>query len=130
NCILIEFKDNNGHALNNIHDGGLKFNGANSKKIISKLTIQPNTDRVLLLWKRSGSATSMSIKNFIILEGDHTQNPPSYFEGLMSVGEDVDEIEVSSVKGDGNLFDESLLSKYITSTDSNEYTLNYTTMYT
>ena len=32
----------------------------------------------------------------IILEGDHTQNPPSYFEGLMSVGEDVDEIEVLS----------------------------------
>ena len=39
----------------------------------------------------------------IILEGDHTQNPPSYFEGLKSVGEDVDEIVVSSVKGDGNL---------------------------
>ena len=32
----------------------------------------------------------------LILEGDHTQNPPSYFEGLMSVGEDVDKIEVLS----------------------------------
>ena len=31
-----------------------------------------------------------------LLEGDHTQNPPSYFEGLMSVGQDVDEIEVLS----------------------------------
>ena len=33
----------------------------------------------------------------IILEGDHTQNPPSgYIEGLKSVGQDVDEIVVSS----------------------------------
>lgn len=32
----------------------------------------------------------------MILEGDHTQNPPSYFEGLMSVGQDVDKIEVLS----------------------------------
>ena len=39
----------------------------------------------------------------LILEGDHTQNPPSYFEGLMSVGQDVDKIEVLSRKEDGNL---------------------------
>ena len=55
------------------------------------------------------------IKNTIkpyILEGDHTKNPPSCFEGLKSVGQsattsedEVDEIVVSSVKGDGNLFD-------------------------
>lgn len=32
----------------------------------------------------------------LLLEGDHTQNPLSYFEGLKSVGEDVDEIVVSS----------------------------------
>ena len=41
----------------------------------------------------------------LILEGDHTQNPPSYFEGLMSVGQDVDKIEVLSRKEDGNLLD-------------------------
>ena len=45
----------------------------------------------------------------IILESDHTQNPPEYFEGLKSVGQSAsedgaDEIVVSSVKGDGNLF--------------------------
>src|SRR5699024_1122629 len=39
------------------------------------------------------------------LEGDHTQNPPSYFEGSMSVGQDVDKIEVLSRKEDGNLLD-------------------------
>lgn len=36
--------------------------------------------------------------NFILLEGDHTQNPPSgYIEGLKSVGDGADEIVVSSV---------------------------------
>ena len=40
------------------------------------------------------------VYRWYLLEGDHTQNPPSYFEGLMSVGQDVDKIEVSSVKGD------------------------------
>lgn len=49
----------------------------------------------------------------IILEGDHTQNPPSYFEGLKSVGQSAsedgaDEISVASVNE--NLFDIS--SKY------------------
>ena len=42
-------------------------------------------------------------KSVIILEGDHAQNPPSYFEGLKSVGDGADEIVVSSVNG--NLFD-------------------------
>ena len=53
----------------------------------------------------------------ILLEGDHTQNPPSYFEGLKSVGQsattsEADEIVVSSVKGDGNLFDTSINFEY------------------
>ena len=55
-----------------------------------------------------GSTSNLNINDVIefsimILEGDHTQNPPSYFEGLMSVGQDVDEIEVLSRKEDGNL---------------------------
>lgn len=41
----------------------------------------------------------------LVLEGDHTNNPSSYFEGLMSVGQDVEEVSVESVDGDGNLFD-------------------------
>ena len=51
--------------------------------------------------------TTSEIENIkvVLLEGDHTQNPPSYFEGLMSVGGDVDKIEVLSRKEDGNLFD-------------------------
>lgn len=35
--------------------------------------------------------------NILLLEGDHTQNPPEYFEGLKSVGDGVDEISVESV---------------------------------
>ena len=46
-----------------------------------------------------------SFSHLMLLEGDHTQNPPSYFEGLMSVGQDVDKIEVLS--NNGNLFDMS-----------------------
>ena len=62
----------------------------------------------------------------IILEGDHTQNPPSgYIEGLKSVGQSAttsedgaDEIVVSSVKGDGNLFD---IDKHNTLRQTNDY---------
>lgn len=35
-------------------------------------------------------------KDIIILEGDHTQNPPEYFEGIKSVGQDVDEITITT----------------------------------
>ena len=51
--------------------------------------------------------TTSEIENIkvVLLEGDHTQNPPSFFEGLKSVGDTTDEIVVSSVNGDGNLFD-------------------------
>ena len=54
----------------------------------------------------------------LLLEGDHTQNPPSYFEGLKSVGQSAseggaDEIVVSSVNE--NLFDKTqkLVDGYI-----------------
>ena len=36
------------------------------------------------------------IYNITISEGDHTNNPPEYFEGLMSVGQDVEEVSVAS----------------------------------
>lgn len=44
----------------------------------------------------------------LILEGDHTQSPPSYFEGIKSVGDGIDSIEVNSCNL--NAFDEDLLS--------------------
>lgn len=51
--------------------------------------------------------------SLMVLEGDHTNNPPEYFEGLMSVGQDVDEVSVESVNE--NLFDGQLIDGYINS---------------
>lgn len=54
-------------------------------------------------WDVNSEAHKQELKNAcVLLEGDHTQNPPSYFEGLKSVGQSasedgVDEIVVSSV---------------------------------
>ena len=65
--------------------------------------------------------------SLMLLEGDHTQNPPSYFEGLKSVGQSAsedgaDEIVVSSVKGDGNLFDvDKIVSNYPKYFKCNDY---------
>ena len=53
-------------------------------------------------------------KSVVILEGDHTQNPPSYFEGLKSVGENTDEIVVSSVNSDETQSDKN--NSYTTTT--------------
>lgn len=67
-----------------------------------KLNFDKEIKDVSMWW--SGIDGAVVYDNIMLLEGDHTQNPPSgYIEGLASVGEDVDEIVVSSVKGDGNL---------------------------
>ena len=66
----------------------------------------------------SQCTTGTIVFNCILLEGDHTQNPPSgYIEGLKSVGQDVDEIVVSSVNE--NLFDknQTLINGYISMRD-------------
>lgn len=49
----------------------------------------------------SGEKVKFSL---MVLEGDHTNNPPEFFEGLMSVGQDVEEFSVESVN-------ENLISK-------------------
>ena len=89
--------------------------GGTVGRIIKKCTTISNFDEVTYATRSfisnssqtEGAELELSI---IILEGDHTQNPPSYFEGLKSVGQSAtasedgaDEIVVSSVKGDGNL---------------------------
>lgn len=79
--------------------------GIDTKLTVAKVVA---TDVVLVAYVDNTSTS----RKVLILEGDHTQNPPAYFEGLKSVGQSattsedgVDEIVVSSVKGDGNLFD-------------------------
>lgn len=100
---------------NNLNEGSrfvVEFHsGQSSAKIrvnageVGRFTKKITTSDVVshVLWVTNGG--SVDVQNYIILEGDHTQNPPSYFEGLKSVGDGADEIVVSSVKGDGNLFD-------------------------
>lgn len=67
-------------------------------------------------WDANSESDKEKIKKTcIVLEGDHTQNLPNYFEGLKSVGQSgttsedgADEIVVSSVNPYGNLFDGEL----------------------
>ena len=56
------------------------------------------------------SSDSDNFKKALILEGDHTDRDLSYFEGLKSVGQDSDEISVSSVN-DGNIVKSSNVIK-------------------
>ena len=72
--------------------------------------IKSNKDYALkLAYASPGQATQgvtglVEFKDIMVLDGDYTNiELPNYFEGLMSVGEDVDKIEVLSRKEDGNL---------------------------
>ncbi len=99
-------------------DGSKSFTikGGTVGRVIKKCTTISNLDEVAYATRSfisnssqtEGAELELSI---IILEGDHTQNPPSYFEGLKSVGQDVDEVSVESVNE--NLFNPSkfLVSK-------------------
>ena len=81
------------------------FTGYHIHKLRTKTDLS-GADTTLRCQVGDSCTTGQIIFNCIVLEGDHTQNPPSYFEGLMSVGQDVDEIEVLS--NNGNLFDGKL----------------------
>ena len=70
---------------------------------ISDKGVPTTYDLYFGIWKDGGDLSKHITFKYWVLEGDHTQNPPSYFEGLKSVGEDTDEIVVSSVNE--NLFD-------------------------
>lgn len=86
-----------------------KVNPGETGTFICLSTSKTNFDDVIVGEMLQFGQTFNGVEEFaysmIVLEGDHTQNPPSYFEGLKSVGDGVDEIVVSSVKGDGNLID-------------------------
>lgn len=68
----------------------------NSTLVFTDTTLgsfKPN-DNVIL--KAGGEQSTIYRLEVIILEGDHTQNPPQYFEGIASVGNG-NEIEFSSI---------------------------------
>ena len=76
-------------------------------RIIPMITREDGNYTTSLMGFVPAGATSGEISfKICLLEGDHTQNPPSYFEGLKSVGQSAttsedgaDEIVVSSVNG-------------------------------
>lgn len=77
-----------------------------TKQVKMKFTTQEESYFTLVATMyNSGVCGVTKFNNLLLLEGDHTQNPPSYFEGLKSVGEDADEIVVSSVASKRNLID-------------------------
>ena len=95
-------------SINKSNSYGIKEWNVNANGNYITTITTPSSTENLQLWffaKSNAEGFSGKVCDVILLEGDHTQNPPSYFEGLMSVGQDVDKIEVSSVKGDGNLWD-------------------------
>lgn len=104
--VIIAFYDVRGNSVSPIYFSN--FNTLKGTRFSKCMTLNsPNIASELGLYVRGASeaGSKASISNILILEGDHTQNPPSYFEGLQSVGEDVDKIEVLTRKEDGNLFD-------------------------
>lgn len=95
------------------HNGGFDWFDldveANST-VIGKARSLPTIDGDIWLSLKKAETVEQNLQ-VVLLEGDHTQNPPSYFEGLKSVGQSAttsedgaDEIVVLSVKGDGNLW--------------------------
>lgn len=90
---------------------GIFYNhNANLEKNYSSDTspyiVTKDIQNVRVYYKNTSSSVinSFTTKS-MLLEGDHTQNPPNgYIEGLKSVGQDVDEIVVSSTDN-GNLTD-------------------------
>ena len=72
-----------------------RFLSVNGYTVILDTFSYSNSTVNKVKFRKQNIITDGEVK-ILILEGDHTQNPPSYFEGLMSVGEDVDKIEVLS----------------------------------
>lgn len=91
-----------------IDDSASKFNtisnvsSLNNSTVVFKFRqdVLPSKLKRVYLSLHIDDSTSCTceIKECIVLEGDHTQNPPNgYIEGLKSVGQGTDEIVVSSV---------------------------------
>lgn len=102
----------------NIFTGGSTLTINPSETKVLKLNTKTSVTELGLL--KSNNPTSTIFKlDVLVLEGDHTQNPPGYFEGIASVGNN-NEIEVLSRKEDGNL----LFTDFIDG-DINSYTGEY-----
>lgn len=104
------------------------YNDASKPVLLRTKDILPSggTQQPHIYSINDNSFDSIELQNtkIVVLEGDHTQNPPSYFEGLKSVGQSgttledrTDEIVVSSVNE--NLFDGELVIGMIMGSNGN-----------
>ena len=102
------------------------------KDYTKTFTISDTYSKYALFIKGStadATAIKEELNKYLILKGNHTQNPPGYFEGIANVGNG-NEIEVSSIKWSGNLFNEEQLKPYIKSENDIEYEINYEKVWT
>lgn len=82
--------------------------GSKNRKVVTTFKSKDNVNANEFICQCQANTTGIiEVSNIMIIEGDHTQNPPQYFEGIASVGNG-NEIEVLSRKEDGNLFDGEL----------------------
>ena len=80
------------HTTNSVGDNiNVYMNKVGGFIILHKAHAEINNIRI---YTNSGITEKIVL---IVLEGDHTQNPPSYFEGLKSVGDGAEEVSVESV---------------------------------
>lgn len=110
NKCFVRAYDANGAGRANIFDGNELYNNR-GRILVKKAQNAINFDTPVVnirLFAGNDTADTFSLDDVMVIIGDHTQNPPSYFEGIASVGNGTDIIEVSSVKADGNLFVDEL----------------------
>ena len=80
--------------------------------VIGKARTLPTIEGDIWLSLNKAETVAQNIK-VVLLEGDHTQNPPSFFEGLKSVGDTTDEIVVSSVNDEKRIIQEKTFATKI-----------------
>lgn len=87
--ILYDASTNSYKRTLEVNSGATRIDIPSTEKLINTTCLYSNG------WSLADKESLKS--KYSILEGDYTQNPPSYFEGLKSVGDGADEIVVSSV---------------------------------
>lgn len=107
-CFLRLYDSNGSWVAKGVEGSELYSNkGTIIVKNIEFINDSTNNAVKLGLFARNTNETFI-LKDVMILEGEDTKNPSSYFEGIKSVGYGVDNISLKS--SNLNLFDEKLLS--------------------
>lgn len=119
--------DSNGSNKCGIFTGSELYQGRGKvlvKKVVNQIDFETHTTNVRLF--ASNTTDTFSLDDVMVIIGDYTQSPlNAYFEGIASVGNGVDEIEVSSVKSDGNLFDGEFKKGMYSTSNGSYIDVNY-----